>query len=61
METGEVLDYHVLSKECSKCTLKKAQCQSDEEFQEWQIQHLASNECGTLLVTGTGGTSTYNT
>lgn len=45
VDTGEVLDYHVLSKECRKCTLKKSQCQSDEEFEEWQIEHLASNEC----------------
>ena len=45
MDTGEVLDYHVLSKECRKCSLKKSQCQSDEEFEEWQTEHLALNQC----------------
>ena len=45
VDTGEVLDYHVLCKECRKCTLKRNQCQSDEEFAEWQIEHLASNDC----------------
>lgn len=45
VDTGEVLDYHVLSKECRKCSLKKSQCQSDEEFEEWQTEHLALNQC----------------
>ena len=44
-DTGEVLDYRVLSKECRKCTLKRSQCQTDKEFKAWQIEHLASNEC----------------
>ena len=35
--TGEVLDYHVLSKTCQKCALKKAQCEEDETFEEWKI------------------------
>lgn len=29
VDTGEVLDYHVLSKECRNCVMKKAQCESD--------------------------------
>lgn len=45
VDTGEVLDYHVLSKECRKCTMKRSQCQTDEEFEAWQIEHLASNAC----------------
>ena len=45
VDTGEVLDYHVPSKECRKCSLKKSQCQSDEEFEEWQTEHLALNQC----------------
>ena len=45
VDTGEVLDYHVLSKECRKCAMKKAQCESDDAFGEWQTQHLARNEC----------------
>ena len=36
VDTGEVVDYHVLSKECHKCSIKKSQCQSDEEFDQWQ-------------------------
>ena len=38
VDTGEVLDYHVLSKSCLKCTLKKRKC-SDEVFEEWLLQH----------------------
>ena len=38
VDTGEVLDYHVLSKSCLKCTLKKKKC-SDEEFEEWLLEH----------------------
>ena len=45
VDTGEVLDYHVLSKSCQKCTLKRGRCNSDEEFQEWRMEHIASNEC----------------
>ena len=45
VDTGKVLNYPVLSKECRKCSLKKSQCQSDEEFEEWQTEHLASNKC----------------
>ena len=38
VDTGEVLDYHVLSKHCKKCSLKKGKC-SDEEFEEWLLEH----------------------
>ena len=29
----EVLDYH------------STRCQSDEQFEEWKIEHVASNQC----------------
>ena len=45
VDTGEVLDYHVLSKECRKCTMKKSRCKTDKEFEEWQIEHISSNQC----------------
>ena len=47
VDTGEVLDYHVISKSCQRCTLKKScqQCKSDEEFEEWEIEHVFSGEC----------------
>ena len=45
VDTGEVLDYQILSKKCRKCAQKKSRCKSNEEFEEWWIDHLASNEC----------------
>ena len=39
VDTGEVLDYHVLSKACQKCALKKAKNLSEEEFEEWLLKH----------------------
>ena len=45
VDTGEVFDYHVGSKECQKCTLKRNQCSSDKEFAKWQIEQLAFNDC----------------
>jgi len=45
VDTGEVLDYHVLSKSCQKCALKKGRCNSDDEFEEWQMEHIASGDC----------------
>jgi hypothetical protein len=45
LDTGEVLDYHVLSKTCQKCALKKSKCENDNEFEEWKMEHEASNEC----------------
>lgn len=38
INTGEVLDYHVLSKTCKKCTLKKPEL-SDEQFEESLLEH----------------------
>ncbi|CAH3152730.1 unnamed protein product [Pocillopora meandrina] len=40
VDTGEVLDYHVLSKECRKCTMKRSQCQTDEEFKHGRLSIL---------------------
>ena len=46
VDTGGVLDYHVLSKACQKCALKKLQCEGDDEkCEEWRREHLASGEC----------------
>ena len=45
LDTGEVLDYHVLSKTCQKCAVKKSKCENDDEFEEWKMEHEASNEC----------------
>lgn len=46
VDTGEVLDYHVLSKACQACSLKKSQCEGDEErFEEWRREHVASGKC----------------
>jgi hypothetical protein len=38
VDTGEVLDYHVLSKACQKCSIKRSKT-TDEEFEEWFLQH----------------------
>ena len=45
VDTGEILNYHVLSKSCQTCTLKKSCCNYDDEFEQWQIEHIASGEC----------------
>lgn len=45
IDTGEVLDYHVVSKTCQRCALKKGQCENDEEFEDWEIEHVFSGEC----------------
>ncbi|XP_058961471.1 uncharacterized protein [Pocillopora verrucosa] len=46
VDSGEVLDYTVLSKACQKCSLKQSKCEGDDErFQEWRREHLASGEC----------------
>ena len=50
LDTGEVLDYHVLSKECRKCTMKKSKCSSDEEFEEWLIEHHLTSVISILMV-----------
>lgn len=46
IDTGEVLDYHVMSKSCRKCSLKNSQCEGNvEEFEEWRREHVASGDC----------------
>lgn len=46
MNTGEVLDYTVLSKACQKRALKESQCEGDDKkFPEWRREHLATGEC----------------
>lgn len=44
-ETGEVLDYHVISKQCQKCLLKQSQCTDNEKFEEWRLEHVTAGEC----------------
>ena len=38
IDTGEVMDYHVLSKVCQKCSIKKKKV-TNEEFEEWLLEH----------------------
>ena len=46
VDSGDVLDYTVLSKACQKCSLKQSQCEGDDEqFPEWRREHLASGDC----------------
>ena len=45
VDTGEVLDYFPLSKSCQSFSVKEAQCKSEEEFEEWQMEHVASGNC----------------
>ena len=45
VDTGEVLDYHVLSKACQKCARKWSQMENDEEFEEWRREHVATGQC----------------
>ena len=46
VNTGEVLDYTVLSKACQKRALKESQCEGDDKkFPEWRRGHLATGEC----------------
>jgi len=44
VDTGEVLDYHVLSKTCQKCALKKYNV-SEQAFELWREQHVNDAEC----------------
>ena len=45
VETGEVLDYQIVSKECQQCSIRKAQFGEDSEaFGEWRMEHVASEE-----------------
>ena len=45
IDTGEVLDCHVLSKSCQKCALKRSNCYDDDQFEQWRIEHEALNNC----------------
>ena len=46
VDTGEVLDYHVLSKTCQKCSKKKTECEGDEErLEKWRMEHITAGEC----------------
>ena len=46
VDSGEVLDYAVLSKARQKCAHKESQCKGDDEsFQEWRREHVASGDC----------------
>ncbi|CAB4038257.1 Hypothetical predicted protein, partial [Paramuricea clavata] len=46
VDTGEVLDYHVFSKFCQKCSKKKNECKDDlEEFEAWKAEHITNGEC----------------
>lgn len=40
VDTGEVLNYHVLSKECRKCVMKKAQCENDDALGSGKLSTL---------------------
>ncbi len=44
IDSGEILDYHVLSKSCRKCALKRSTCDDDNQFEEWKIEHEVLNE-----------------
>lgn len=51
IDTGEVLDYHVMSKSCRKCSLQATQCQGhDEQFEEWRRHIVTSIFKGVLLL-----------
>ena len=43
-ETGEVLDFEVVSKHWSKCKLHRSKL-SPEEFKEWFQEHKNSDKC----------------
>ena len=46
VDTGEVLDYHVFSKFCQKCSKKKNECKDDlEAFEAWKAEHIINGEC----------------
>ena len=44
VDTGEALDYHVLSKTCQKCALKTSDL-SEQAFEQWREQHITNKEC----------------
>ena len=36
----------MMSKSCHKCSVKKSQCEGDDEkFEDWRREHLAAGEC----------------
>lgn len=42
----EVLDYHIYSKFCQKCSKKKSECKDNmNEFETWKVQHIANSKC----------------
>ncbi|XP_032225581.2 uncharacterized protein LOC125561399 [Nematostella vectensis] len=45
IDTGEVLDYHVLSKQCQTCTINRGKISDDGEFEDWILEHVASGAC----------------
>ena len=46
VDTGEVLDYHIYSKFCQKCSKKQHDCKDNmEKLEAWKIQHVANGEC----------------
>ena len=46
VDTGEVLDYHVLLKSCQQCLLKKSLFKNDlEKFKEWKVDHVNNGDC----------------
>ena len=43
VDTGEVLDYHIYSKFCQKCSKKQHDCKDNmEKLEAWKIQHVAN-------------------
>ena len=42
-ETGEVLDFEIMSRHCSICKLHKSRL-SPEEFHEWFLEHKNSKQ-----------------
>ena len=46
VDTGEVLDCHIMSKFCKACSMWESKKESDpQKYNEWKIQHLQSNDC----------------
>eukprot|EP00112_Aurelia_sp_Birch-Aquarium-sp1_P017107 Seg3945.4 transcript_id=Seg3945.4/GoldUCD/mRNA.D3Y31 product="hypothetical protein" protein_id=Seg3945.4/GoldUCD/D3Y31 len=46
VDSGEALDYHVLSKHCKACSLwESKKTTHPAEYDEWKLQHLQSGNC----------------
>ena len=43
-ETGEVLDFEIMSKHCNICKFHKSRL-SPEEYEEWFKEHKSSKQC----------------